>query len=179
MRGNLLHRFPVVVVHLEFLLFVDGVRRFLADDDAFFKHGVTQQFANVRVVADGFGNDVACPFECIFHVRDTFLGVDKRSGECFERCTRCLLIPEIVSERFQTLFPCDHRLGTALGFVWEVKIFQLALIQCSIDARLQVVGQLALFLNGSEDGLFAGHQLAEIEKFFFDGADLDLVEVTG
>jgi hypothetical protein len=34
-----------------------------------------------------------------------------------------------------------------------------------------------LFLNGGEDGLFAGDQLAQIEELFFDGADLDLIEV--
>jgi hypothetical protein len=90
-----------------------------------------------------------------------------------------LLIPEIVRERFQTLFPRDHGFGAALGIVWKIKIFQLALIHSSIDARLHVAGQLTLFLNGSEDGLFTGHQLAKIEKLLFDGTNLDLVEVTG
>ena len=38
MRRDLLDRFAVVVIHLELLLFVDSVRRFLADDDAFLEH---------------------------------------------------------------------------------------------------------------------------------------------
>ena len=48
-----------------------------------------------------------------------------------------------------------------------------------IDTRLQLVGQLALLLDGGEDGLFARDQLAKVEQLLFDGADLDLVQVAG
>ena len=92
---------------------------------------------------------------------------------------RRLLIPEIIRERLQALFPRDHGLGAALGLVGKVQIFELTLVERLVDARLQLVGQLALFLNGGEDGLFAGNQLAEIEELFFDGADLDFVEIAG
>ena len=59
----------VVIVHLELLLFVDRVHRFLADDDAFLEHGVAQQLADIGVVADGFGQDVARAFQRLLDAR--------------------------------------------------------------------------------------------------------------
>lgn len=85
MRGNLFSWFAVVVIHLEFLLFVDRVHYVLADDNAFLEHGMAQQFTNVCAVADGFGDNVTRTFECVLHARDTFSGVDKSRGKCFER----------------------------------------------------------------------------------------------
>ena len=140
---------------------------------------MAQKLANVGVVADGFGEDVARAFERLLHAGDAFFGIDERRGKCFERRAGRLLIPEIVRERLQAFFARDHGLGAALGLVREVEIFQLALVEGLLDTRLQLVGQLALFLNGGEDGLLARNQLAEIEQLFFDGADLDLVEVAG
>ena len=135
--------------------------------------------ANIGVLADGFGNDVARAFQGLFHTGNAFFGIDESGGKCFERDTGGLLIPKIVGQRLEAFFAGDRGLGAALGLVGKVEIFQFALVECLLDARLQLVGQLALFLDRGEDGLLAGYELAEIQKLLFDGADLDLIEVAG
>src|SRR4051812_36554194 len=109
--------------------------------------------------------------------RDTFFGVDKRRSKCFKRLAGWLLIPEIVRQRCKSLFSCNHRLGAALRFIGEIEIFQFTLVERLVDTRPQLVCQLALFLNGRENRLFAGDQLTKIEQLFFDSANLEFVEI--
>ena len=47
-RGDLFDRLAVVVIHLELLLLVHRIRRFLADDDAFLEHSAAQQPCEYR-----------------------------------------------------------------------------------------------------------------------------------
>ena len=48
MRRDLFDGFAVVVIHLELLLFVGGIRHFPADDNAFFKHRLAKLLADIR-----------------------------------------------------------------------------------------------------------------------------------
>ncbi len=89
------------------------------------------------------------------------------------------MIPEIVRQRFQALFARDHRLGAALRLIGKVEIFQFAPVERLVNSRLQLPGQLALFLNGAEYGSLPQNQLSEIEQFVLDGADLDFVQIAG
>ena len=143
-----------------------------------------RSFANVRIVADRFGDDVARPFERLCHAGDAFFRIDKGSRERLQRhAGRCLiprlLFPKIGRQWVQAFFPCDGRFGAALRFVRQVEIFQFALIERLFDPRSERVGELALFLDGVKDGLLARNQLAEIEKLLFNGANLKLVQVAG
>jgi hypothetical protein len=80
------------------------------------------------------------PFQRLVYARDAFFRVDKRRGKCFERNAGRLLIPKIVSQRFQAFFTSDHGLGSALGLVRKIEVFELALIECFLDAGFQLIG---------------------------------------
>ncbi len=47
------------------------------------------------------------------------------------------------------------------------------------DARFQLIGQLALFFDGVQDGFAARDQIAEVGELLFDVADLHFVEIAG
>ena len=59
-------------------------------------------------------------------------------------------MPEVERQRLQSFFARDGRFGAALGLVRKIQVFQLALVERLFDARLQLSGELALFLDGCE-----------------------------
>ena len=180
-RGDLLDRLPIVVIHLELFLLVfviiTGVGHFAADDHALLEHGMAQQLANIGVVADGLGQDVARAFQRLLHAGDAFLGINKRRRKCFERNAGGFLRPQIIRERPQPAFPRDHGLSAAFGLVGKVQIFQLAFVERTLNTGFQFIGELALLLNRGQDSLLARNQLAEVGQLFFDGPDLDLIQI--
>ena len=177
--GNRLHRLPVLVVHLELLLFVLAIHGLFTNDDALFRHRPAQHLADIGVIADGFGDDVTGSFQSLINVRDALCGVHKRSGERSERQFGRFLTPHVVRQRLQTLFPGNHGLGAAFGLVGQVQIFEFALVESGLNASLQLVCELTLLLNRGQDRLFAGHQVAKVQQFLFNFANLDFVEIAG
>ena len=169
----------VVVVHLEFCLLVDGVKRLAADDDALVVHELAGNFAEVSGLADDFGHDVAGSFECILGGEDGFFGIDEGGGEGTEGSSGGLLVPQVEGKRLQALFAGDGGFGAALGPVGQVKVLQLALVEGRFDAELEVVGKLTLFCDGGKYGFTSCGEVAEVGELLLDGADLDLVEVAG
>ena len=89
-EGILLDRLAVVVIHLELLLLVDlRLRRpCSADDHAFVEHHLAQRLADVGVLADHFGDDVARAFERLLDRGDALLRIDKRGREFAQRSVR-------------------------------------------------------------------------------------------
>src|SRR6202789_3109719 len=53
------YRLAIVIVHLEFFMFIDSVERFLADDDAFLEQELAECLTEVGVLTDGLGDDMA------------------------------------------------------------------------------------------------------------------------
>ena len=65
------------------------------------------------------------------------------------------------------------------GLVRKVEVFEFALVERGFDARAKFGGQFALLFDRAQDGLAAVFEFAEIGQLFFDGADLDFVEIAG
>jgi hypothetical protein len=83
----------VFVVHLELFLFVDAVDAPAALDDALFEHQVAGQLAQLRVLADALGDNVARTFERVLRRRHFLLRADERGGEFAQRLVGGVLIP--------------------------------------------------------------------------------------
>jgi hypothetical protein len=146
-RRNRLHRLAILVVHLELLLLVDRVQRLLADDDAFVVHHRTQRLAQVGVLADRLRNDVPSAFERVLDRRHLLLRVHEGHGKLRQRLRGRLLRPQIVGKRPQTAIARNRRLRSPLRTIGQVEVFQLRAVKGRLDARLQLVGQLALLLD--------------------------------
>src|ERR1700761_2863581 len=121
----------------------------------------------------------AASFEGLVDGVDAELRVEECSRENFQRIGGRLLVPEVLRQRLQALFAGHGRLGAALGLVGGIEVFELALVQRGFDPGLELIRQLALLGNGSEDGRAAILKLAEVGQLFLDIANLDLIEIAG
>ena len=132
MRRNFRRRLAVLVIHFELLLLVDRAVRFGGNDHAFVEHHLAQRFAEVGVLADHFGDDVARAFERFVDAGDAFFGVDEGRREFGERHGRGFLVPEIQRQRFETFLARDGGFGAAFGLVGQVEVFEFALVEVAI-----------------------------------------------
>ena len=172
MRRNLGRRLAVAGVHLELAFGVGDAFDGAAGDAAVGHHHGAHGLAELGVLADHFGDDVARAFERLFGRHAELRGdFGERRGVA--------LFPEELGERFEALVARDGGLGAALRFVGQVEIFEFGLFEGGFDLRLELRGELALFLNGGEDGFAAVFEFAEILELFLDVADLDFVQVAG
>ena len=179
MRGNRLYRLRVLVVHLELFLLVDRVGDLAAYYDAFIEHKSAERLAQIGVFADPLGNNVPRAFESLVYRGHAQLRIDKAGCEYLQRLGGILLRPEIRGQRLQALFAGDGGLGAALGLVRKVQVFELALVQSGFDARLELVGELALFGDGGQDGFAPVHNVAEVGEVLLDGENLHFIQVAG
>ena len=79
----------VFVVHLEFVLLIDGVGSLAAHDDAFVEHELAQRLAQVGVFADPFGDDVPRAFQRFVHGGDAQFRIDEGGCKFGERLRGC------------------------------------------------------------------------------------------
>ena len=178
-RGDFADRLAVIVIHFELFLVVDCAIGFGTDDDAFFEHHAPEGFAELGIFGDGFGDDVARAFESFLGSGDRLFGIDERGGKLRERQRAGLLFPEVGGEGFEAFFAGHGGFGAAPGLVREVEVFELAFFEGGFDAGAKVVSKFALVGDGAEDGFAAVFELAVVGEFFFDGADLNFVEIAG
>ena len=161
-RGDGLYRLAIVIIHLEFFLFIDRVERFLADDDAFLEQELAECLTEVSVLTDGFGDDMAGAFEGVLDGGHFPFGADKGGCE-FGEGLRCWeLRPEVVGERRQAAVAGDGGLGAPLGAIGEVQILELGLVEGGIDTSLKVIRELALLEDGGENALAAADEIEEV-----------------
>ncbi|OQA37582.1 MAG: hypothetical protein BWY56_00833 [Acidobacteria bacterium ADurb.Bin340] len=81
-----------------------------------------------------------------------------------------------LQQRLQAPLPGLRGLGALLGLVGEVEILQLRLGPGALDAGLELLGELALLLDGLEHRLPALQQFLEVGHPVLDGPDRDLVQ---
>jgi hypothetical protein len=178
-RRNLLYRLAVIVIHLELLLFIDGVGCHLAHDHALVEHRLAEFLAYIRRVGDHLSHDVARALERLIGIRDALLRIHKSCRKCYEQTRTGFLSPQIIGQRLEPFLARDGRLSVPLRLVRQVEVFQFALIQRALDARFQFVRQFALLLDRSENRLLARHQIAEIAELLLDRSDLDFIQIAG
>jgi len=166
-RGDVLYRLAKVVVHLEFFFGIFGLLAFglvglAGDDDAFVEHEGAGGFADVGVVGDALGEDVARAFEGVVDGGDFELGVDEGCGELERGGGGGCLGPEVVGQGLEAALAGDGGLGAALGLVGEIEVFELGAVERLEDAGLELVGELALLFDGGKDGGAAVGEFAEV-----------------
>ncbi len=179
MRRDGLHRLAVVVVHAELFLLVDGIQGFLADDHALIEHELAQGLAQVGVLADGLGDDVAGAFQGILDGSYFLFWIDERGSVIADGLSTGLLSPKIVGEGLEAAIASDRGFGPPLRTVRKVEIFQLGLVEGGLDAGLELVAELALLKDRAKDSFATADELSKVAELVFDVADLYLVEIAG
>ncbi len=157
--GDCRQRLGKVVVLLEFGRLLGFFARRLALDDAFLGEGAAHESADFGVVRQAFGQDVA------------------RELQVFARAFEGRAVPDGVRQGFEAFFLRDLGAGAAFGLVGLVEVLERGLLVAGGYLRLQLVRQLALFVDGLEDGLLAGLEVGVVGQALLDLADLHFVEV--
>ena len=86
---------------------------------------------------------------------------------------------EPVEQRLQASLPGRIGLGFPALLVGKIQVLQAGLGVAGQNEGLQFVGELALLLDGGQDGLLPVRQLSEICGTLLNGAQLGVVETTG
>ena len=178
MRWNCLYRLGVLVVHLELFLLVHRVSGFAADDYALVKDQLAQSLAQIGVFAYPFGNNVARALKSFIWCGHAQLRIDECRCQSLQRLAGILLRPQVCGQRLQAFLARNCGLGAALGLVGKVEVFKFRLVKRSFDARLQLIGQLALLGDGGEDGLAPAGKVVKVSQRFFNGENLHLVQIS-
>ena len=84
-----------------------------------------------------------------------------------------------VGQRLQAGFAGDLRLRPALGLVRQIDVLDAGLGVRRQQRRAQVVGELALLLDGGDHRGAAGVELAEVAETLLQRAELPVVEAAG
>ena len=93
--------------------------------------------------------------------------------------SRILLEQQQRGQGFEPLLASGLGAGLALGAVGQVEVFQHVVVPRVGDAPAQLVGQLALRLDGRQDGVLAPFRLLQPLVAVADGFNLHLVQASG
>lgn len=85
---------------------------------------------------------------------------------------------EPVEQRLQAGLPGRIGLGFPALLVGKIQVLQASLSVTGQNEGLQVIGELALLLDGGQDGLLPVRQLSEIRGTLLNGAQLGVVKTT-
>ena len=158
--GNGRNRLGEVVVLLELGGLGGTGLDHLAPHHALLRVGLAHRAAHVGDVGDALSEDVARVLERLV-VRG---GVGRAS-------------PNGVGEGLEALLAGDLGASAALGLVGLVEVLEAGLDEAGLDLGAELVGELALLVDGLEDGRLALLELGVVGEAFLDLADLHLVEV--
>ncbi len=176
MRGDVRDGLLEVRVHVELGDLVLEVLVLEDGDLALFRERLAHELADLVVLRDALGADVAGAGERCEDVGHLFCGVDE--GFCFVvRLAVEGLRPQAIGERFEAALAGDDGAGAFLRLVGEVEVFELGLCLDFEELLFQVVGELALAADLGEHCGAALFELLDVAGALLDGADLHLVEV--
>ena len=175
MGSTALQRFAEVEVILVLGRFLFLALHHLRGDDGLAGELVSDLVSRTLVFVHLFGNDVAGTFQGIFFVLHfTFhKGTDTGHEVVFA------LHHQDGGQWLQSLLTGCFGTGLALRFVRQVDVLQFGGIPTSLDTFLQLGGQLALFLDGLEDGLLALGCFGELVVSLLDFAYLHFIQSAG
>ena len=158
---------------------VDGVLRLLGrgggDQISLFPHQLPQALADVRVVGDALGDDVAGSLEGVLRRLHPLLRVDKGPGGLLRRRAVRGLGEEQLGQRLQPLFAGHGGAGAALLLIGAVEILHLRQGGGGVDGGGELLRQLALALDGGLDLLPPLVQIAQVLQPVGQGAQGGIV----
>ena len=134
------------------------------------EHQLPEALADGRVVADGLGDDVAGPLECVGQGLHALLRI--HVGRSRFRGIRAVrpLGEEELRQGLQAPLPGHGGTGAALGLVGAVQVLHLRQGHGRGNSVRQSLRQLALVLNGRADLLPPLLQIAQVLEALLQGA---------
>ena len=138
----------------------------------------TQALADVRIVADLLGDNVAGALQGVLNGLNAFFGVEKiLSGDLGPRAI-ALLREEQRGERRKALLLRHRGAGAALLLVRTVEVFDLGKRFGAVDGGGKLVCQLALLVDGLFHRFAALFKTAEVLEPLFERAQRGIVHCT-
>ena len=135
----------------------------------------TQALADVRIVADLLGDNVAGALQGVLNGLNAFFGGEKiLRGDLGLRAI-ALLREEQRGERRKALLLCDRGAGAALLLVGTVEVFDLGKRFGAVDGSGKLVCQLALLVDGVFHRFAALFETAEVPEALFERAQRGVV----
>ena len=119
---NLGNRFDKIEIIAEFCAFVFFAFNHGGGQNAFAPNTLAQFGQHRSIFGEAFHQYLLGPFQCGHHIGDTFFLADK--SQCFCLRVQTGIGKQAVSQRFQTSFTGDLRLGPAFWLMGKVKVFQ-------------------------------------------------------
>ena len=148
----------VVIQLIDRILLGGGLGMELADP----AQQLLQGLAELGAVADLFGDDVRSAGKGVFHGFHTFFRINiGRRGLRRIRAV-AVLAEEKLRQRLQALLLCNGGAGTAFLLIRAIKVFKLGKGPGLPDGGGELLRELALLLNGGEDGLTALLEVAQV-----------------
>src|SRR5262249_1791561 len=89
------------------------------------------------------------------------------------------LLPKVICQWLQSAFDGKGCFGFPLGLVWEIKVLELGLAVTIEDFGPQIVGQLSLFLDRTQDPISPAFEIGIVLLPVLDIADFNLIEIAG
>ena len=134
--------------------------------------------ADIGIVADGLGNNVTGALQGLLDGGDLLIEIGF-FDDFFETALGERLLEDMLRQPLQAFLAGDHGACAALGLVGRVQVFEGGQGAGGLDGGIQLLGQLALFLDGFEDGRPAFIDGAQADDLIRDDADLFIVQRTG
>ena len=123
---------------------------------------LAQLLAELRVLADDFGNDVARACEGVFGGFDAFFCVNEGGRGRERRAALHFLRHHRVGERPESFFACHLRPRAALLLVWQIEVFELLELCRALDGGAKLRRQLALLVDFLRDFLLPLREAAQV-----------------
>ncbi len=178
-RGNLCKGLGEVVILLELILLrVRGLRGHAAHN-ALLEHALAERAPRVGVETHALGEDVVRAEKRFLGAADQPRGVDEVGGVHLRRGQRLMLQPDIVRQRLQALVARDARLGPPLPPERQIEVFQLGLVENTLDAVAQFGSELLQFGDVLEHGVAPVGEGGEIVVALLNPLQLLLIEIAG
>ena len=121
-----------------------------------------QCLAELCAVADLFGNDVGSAGQSVFHGFHALFRIEIRRCGLLRNRTVPILTEKQFRQWLEPLLLGDGGTGAAFLFIRTVEVFELGKGPCLSDGGSQFFRELALLLDGAEDGLAALLQIAKV-----------------
>ena len=134
---------------------------------------------HVGRLGDHLGDDVPGAGEDVLDRVELLLGVDERGQHLVEVGDDLVGLPDLHRQRLQAALAGRRRQALLLRLVGQVEVFEALGVVGVDDGRAQLVGELALPLDGAQDGLLALGHVAQSGDALLDRAQHLLVQPAG
>ena len=138
---------------------------------------ITQLADQLSILGKALHQNLAGAIERNINIRHSLIRVDKLVG--LNLWIERRIFKQRIGQRFQSRLDGDLRLGAALLFVGQIKVFKTRLAVGEQQRLFQHVGHLALLFDGGDDADPTLFQLTQVTEALFEIAHLCVVQSAG